>query len=85
MPIAVVGRIPGNGENAVGSVVTATFGPYNNGRSATLTVDYGNGFSLHQSTTISNNIAAFNNLQQDSSNVPATGVETVSFAIGDLP
>ncbi len=83
--INITGRLPNNGQNAAGSVVTAFFGPGNNGRSATLTVDYGNGFSLYQTKTITNNLAGFNNLQQDSSNVPGTGVQTVSFAIGDLP
>ncbi|AIE86154.1 hypothetical protein OP10G_2786 [Fimbriimonas ginsengisoli Gsoil 348] len=84
VPVDLVGRIPNNGQNAAGSVVTALFGPGNNGRSARLFIDYGNGFALDKTVTIANNRAVFANIQHDNSNVPVTGVETLAFIIGDL-
>lgn len=85
VPLSINGVIPNNGENAVGSHVTCTWGPGNNGRSATLNVQYGNGFSLHQSRVITNLTASFTDLTTDSSDVPAGGVQTVAFAVGPVP
>ena len=86
VPTNLVGSLPNNGQNAAGSSITATFGPGNAGRSATLFIDYGNGFTLSQTKTISSGeTATFSDFAQDTSNVPSTGVNTVSFTIGDLP
>ena len=85
VPAAITGRIPNNGQNAVGSVVTAAFGPGNIGRSATLAIDYGTGFVLRQTKKIANNSVTFADFQQDGSNVPSSGVKLVAFTIGDLP
>jgi hypothetical protein len=85
VPIDLAGRIPNNGQNAVGSVVKASFGPGNNGRTATLTVDYGTGFALNQTRTITGNAVTFSNLKQDTSNVPTTGIAVLSLKVGDLP
>lgn len=85
IPATIDGTIPNNGENAVGSAVTCTWGPGNNGRTAALKVVYGNGFQLNQQQTIAGNAALFNNLTPDTSDVPQNGVQEVSFTIGDRP
>jgi hypothetical protein len=85
IPATIDGKIPNNGENAVGSAVTCTWGAGNNGRSATLQVVYGNGFQLHQTQTITGGSALFNNLSLDAAEVPQNGVEEVNFTIGDRP
>jgi len=84
VPIYISGRIPNNGQNASGATVACQFGPGNIGRSATLTIDYGNGFQLRQTRTISNNSVGFSDIQRDSSNVPVTGVQLLQFDIGPL-
>lgn len=84
VPIALVGALPNNGENAAGSTVTAAFGPGNNGRTATLFIDYGTGFTLQKTVTIENNRCVFANIQTDQQNVPPTGVQLVRLSIGDL-
>ncbi len=83
-PTNVTGKIPNNGENAKGSTVTTTFGPGNNGRTVRLTVDYGNGFVLDQTQTIASNTVTFQNFATDASNIPATGVASITVAVGDL-
>jgi hypothetical protein len=84
VPTNITGRIPNDGENAVGSDVTATFGAGNNGRSATLSIDYGTGFILSQTKTITNNQARFVSFSGDTQPVPATGVSEVKLEVGDL-
>jgi len=85
VPTSVTGNIPNNGQNAAGSKVICLFGPGNNGRSATLNIDYGNGFSLSQEKVIASNKVTFSNLQLDSSNVPRTGIKLLEFTVGPLP
>ncbi len=82
-PISITGKIPNNGENAAGSKVTATFGTGNNGRAAHLTIDYGNGFVLDQTQIIASNQVTFQNFSPDASNVPAGGVASLTFAVGN--
>jgi hypothetical protein len=82
LPLGVNGKIPNNGENAAGSQVTATFGAGNDGRTAHLTVDYGNGFVLDQTQTIKSSKAAFQNFATDASSVPANGISTLSLVVG---
>jgi hypothetical protein len=84
VPISLTGSIPNNGENAVGAHISATFSAGNNGRSATLTIDYGTGFVLQQTKTIANNAVSFSDLSMDTQNVPNTGVQTIKLAIGNL-
>jgi len=84
VPTNLAGTIPNNGQNAVGSHVTASFGPGNDGRSATLLINYGNGFALRQTRTITSSLANFTDLTYDRVSVPQTGVRLVSFTIGDL-
>ncbi len=90
IPTNQTGTIPNDGENAGGSSEYVTWGPGNQGRSATLDVVYGNGFTLHQARQIQpdpNNggvlAATFSNLSVDTSNVPAGGVTSVTFTVGD--
>jgi len=85
VPIDLRGQLPNDGENAFGSFISATWGPGNSGRTATLFIDYGNGFTLHQTQVINaRGQAIFRNFVPDSSNIPATGVALVSFTIGNL-
>lgn len=84
VPYALSGTLPQNGQNAVGAAINATFLGCN-GRSATLTVTYGNGFVLQQTHVITNNQALFSNMTTDSSSVPAGGVQEVRLVVGDLP
>jgi len=88
LPLTQTGKIPNNGENAVGSDQLCTFGPGNAGRNATLDIDYGNGFKLHQAHAIAldsnNNLSVhFFDLTTDTSAVPQGGVDTVSLKIGN--
>lgn len=85
VPTSIDGTIPNNGENAQGADVTTTFGTGNNGRTANLRIEYGNGFVLNQTQTITNLSARFRNIQADAQNVPSNGVSLVAFTIGDLP
>jgi hypothetical protein len=85
LPVSLSGRIPNNGQSAVNSDVTAMFGPENNGRSATLTIDYGTGFTLSQTKVIANNQVRFANFNGDSQPIPSTGVAEVRLNVGDLP
>lgn len=90
VPTALRGSLPNDGENAMGSFIDATFGVGNTGRTARLDIDYGNGFTLHQTQTIATEVdglghAHFHNFVPDSSNVPQSGLALVSFTIGDLP
>ncbi len=84
VPGTIAGVIPNNGQNAVGSNVLSTYGPGNNGRKATLTINYGTGFQLKQTRVIANNQARFLDLTFDKQTVPATGVALVQFDVGDL-
>lgn len=84
IPVSIIGQIPNDGENAGGSTVTTNYGPGNDGRTATLDVVYGNGFELHQTQVISEGKAVFKNLFIDATPVPDSGVQSVSFTIGDL-
>ncbi|MGV3615345.1 MAG: hypothetical protein ACO1SV_08430 [Fimbriimonas sp.] len=83
VPTGMTGTIPQNGQNAVGSDITATFIGCD-GRTATLVIDYGNGFTLQQTRTITDDKARFRNLTTDSTNVPGVGVETVRLTVGAL-
>lgn len=86
VPIALQGSIPNDGENAAGSFVNAWWGPGNTGRTATLFIDYGNGFTRQQTRTIDGSgQAAFRNFITDASNVPSTGVKLIRFTVGNLP
>ena len=85
VPTSISGAIPNNGQNAAGSVVACTFGNGNNGRSTTLHIDYGNGFTLSQVKVIANNRVTFRDLQSDSSNVPKTGIRLLEFTVGPRP
>lgn len=85
IPTDLAGTLPNNGQNAVHTAVIASFGAGNDGRTATLTVDYGTGFVLHQTKTISNNGVTFQDLTTDTQSVPSTGVKLVSLAVGPLP
>lgn len=82
VPSDITGRIPNNGENAAGNSLTATWGAGNSGRTATLDIDYGTGFKLHQERVITNNKATFSNLTQDASNVPSSGIKSIKLSIG---
>ena len=84
LPTGVTGKIPNNGENASGSQVTATFGAGNDGRTARLTVNYGNGFVLDQTQTIKGGLVTFQNFATDASNVPISGVASLALAVGPL-
>ncbi len=81
-PTNITGKIPNNGENAVGSKVTATFGAGNDGRAAHLTINYGNGFVLDQTQFIASSQVTFQNFSTDASNIPANGVASLTFAVG---
>jgi len=85
VPTEITGRIPNNGQNAMFASVVAGFGPGNNGRTATLTIDYGTGFGLNKTETIANSRVAFDDLQKDSQNVPANGIALIRLVVGDLP
>ena len=82
IPTNITGSLPNNGQNAAGSAVTCTWGAGNNGRTATLTVVYGNGFVLNKTKTILGGTATFNDFNVDASNVPNGGVNEVKFEIG---
>ena len=82
-PTNITGAIPNNGENASGSKVTATFSAGNDGRAAHLTIDYGNGFVLDQTQLIASSQVTFQNFTADASNVPANGVASLTFAVGN--
>jgi hypothetical protein len=86
VPTGLSGTIPNNGQNAKGADVVATFLPGCNGRTATLRIVYGGGtgFVLEQTRTIANNSVRFTNFQEDSVNVPNSGVSSVSLTVGDL-
>lgn len=85
VPKKLAGVLPNDGENASGSYIKATWGPGNSGRSATLFIDYGNGFTLHQTKTIDGSgNANFTNFVPDASNIPSTGIAVLSFTIGNL-
>lgn len=65
--------------------MNTTYGSGNSGRSAKLFVDYGTGFQLNQLRPITSGLSAFfSDVIVDSQNVPATGVELVSFTIGPI-
>jgi hypothetical protein len=85
IPTNLNGVIPNNGENAAGSFMETTWWPGNNGRHATLRVEYGNGFVLNQTKTIANNFTKFENIVQDASDVPGNGVDLVALRVGSLP
>jgi len=86
VPIQLKGSLPNNGENAFGSFMNVWWNPLNAGRTATLFIDYGNGFKISQTRTIdATGYAAFRNFIPDNSNVPANGVALVKFTVGDLP
>jgi hypothetical protein len=84
-PTALSGRIPNNGESATGSDVTALFGPDNDGRSATLSIDYGTGFILSRTKVIANSRARFSDFTDDGHAIPSSGVVEVKLQVGDLP
>jgi len=86
VPLSITGTIPNNGENAAGAKETAIWGAGNAGRSATLDVVYGNGFTLHQARVIdAANTVVFQDITTDTSNVPAGGVQSVTLTVGPLP
>lgn len=92
IPTALSGKLPNNGENAVGSTMTATFGAGNEGRVATLRIQYTKGagsFILSDTKTISlvggKPKVTFSDIAKDAKNVPATGVWEVRLTLGPLP
>lgn len=85
LPYVIIGVLPNNGQNAGGTTVNTKYGPGNNGRATTLFVDFGTGYTESKSVTIEKSAAFYEAVALDPQNVPATGVETVAFSVGDLP